>query len=201
MAQDSAHRAAAVELVKYLTTTAQMLKNADAFGVMPSRTSGLAEYAKKNPSAKAWADARAYAQGPVTVAGFDKVLTQFNTDLAALRTGDPKKILADLQRNGEQALAKGHSAAMSPRTSQHPRPAPRSRAGGGPRTAVSPGAPDTPGGTGPAAAPWIPTSCRALSAGRCGSAAALLSTLPVAVLFFCFQRYFVQGANSGAVKE
>ncbi|NJQ00314.1 carbohydrate ABC transporter permease [Streptomyces zingiberis] len=32
-------------------------------------------------------------------------------------------------------------------------------------------------------------------------AAALLATVPVAVLFFCFQRYFVQGANSGAVKE
>lgn len=32
-------------------------------------------------------------------------------------------------------------------------------------------------------------------------AAALLATLPVATLFFCFQRYFVQGANAGAVKE
>ncbi|MEU3655540.1 carbohydrate ABC transporter permease [Streptomyces sp. NPDC032161] len=32
-------------------------------------------------------------------------------------------------------------------------------------------------------------------------AAALLSTLPVAVLFFCFQRQFVNGANAGAVKE
>ncbi|MGW4537290.1 carbohydrate ABC transporter permease [Streptomyces chartreusis] len=32
-------------------------------------------------------------------------------------------------------------------------------------------------------------------------AAALLSTLPVAALFFCFQRYFVQDANAGAVKE
>ena len=32
-------------------------------------------------------------------------------------------------------------------------------------------------------------------------AAALLATLPVAALFFCFQRYFVQGANAGAVKE
>lgn len=32
-------------------------------------------------------------------------------------------------------------------------------------------------------------------------AAALLSTLPVAVLFFCFQRHFVNGANAGAVKE
>ncbi|MFI0908457.1 extracellular solute-binding protein [Streptomyces sioyaensis] len=107
VAQDSSHRAAAVDLVKYLTSSAQQLKNAAAFGVMPSRTSAQAAYAKRNPSAKAWADAGAYAQGPVTVAGFDKVLTQFNTDLAGLATADPKKILADLQRNGEQALTKG----------------------------------------------------------------------------------------------
>jgi len=107
VAQDSAHRAAAVDLVKYLTTSAQQVKNAAAFGVMPSRTSAQAEYAKQNPSAKAWVDANAYAQGPVTIAGFDKVLTQFNTDLAALATTDPKKILAGLQSNGEQALAKG----------------------------------------------------------------------------------------------
>ncbi|GGZ66903.1 sugar ABC transporter substrate-binding protein [Streptomyces bluensis] len=108
VAQESAHRAAAVDLVKYLTTSEQMLKNADAFGVMPSRTSALAEYATKNPDAKAWVDASAHAQGPVTVAGFEKVLTQFNTDLAALPNTDPKKILADLQRNGEQALTKGN---------------------------------------------------------------------------------------------
>lgn len=42
---------------------------------------------------------------------------------------------------------------MFPRTSSHPRPAARSRAGGGPRTADSPGAPDAPGEGGPAAAP------------------------------------------------
>ena len=107
VAKDSAHRAAAVDLVKYLTTSAQQVKNAAAFGVMPSRTSAQAEYVKQNPSAKAWVDGSAYAQGPVTIAGFDKVLTQFNTELAALATTDPKKILADLQSNGEQALTKG----------------------------------------------------------------------------------------------
>ena len=107
VAESSAHRAAAVDLVKYLTTSAQQVKNAAAFGVMPSRTSAQAEYVKQNPSAKAWVDGSAYAQGPVTIAGFDKVLTQFNTDLANLATADPKKILADLQSNGEQALAKG----------------------------------------------------------------------------------------------
>jgi multiple sugar transport system substrate-binding protein len=104
---DSPHRAAAVDLVKYLTTAAQQLKNAAAFGVVPSRTSALTEYAQQNPSAKAWVDGSAYAQGPVTIAGFDKVLTQFNTELKTLGTTDPKQILADLQRNGGQALTKG----------------------------------------------------------------------------------------------
>ncbi|MFJ1656614.1 ABC transporter substrate-binding protein [Streptomyces sp. NPDC088337] len=108
VAAESAHRSAAVDLVTYLNSSAQQLKNADAFGVMPSRTSALAEYAKQNPAAKAWVDGSAYAQGPVTLAGFDKVLGQFNTDLAGLATADPKKILADLQRNGERALTKGN---------------------------------------------------------------------------------------------
>lgn len=107
VAAESTHRAAAVDLVKHLNSREQQLKNASAFGVMPSRTSAQAEYAKQNPDAKAWIDASAYAQGPVTVSGFDKVLGQFNTDLAALRTTDPEKILAGLQRNGEQALGKG----------------------------------------------------------------------------------------------
>ncbi|WP_340559001.1 sugar ABC transporter substrate-binding protein [Streptomyces sp. GSL17-111] len=107
VAEDSSHRAAAVDLVTHLTSSTQQLKNAEAFGVMPSRTSAQTEYAEQNPAATAWVDAGAYAQGPVTIAGFDKVLTQFNTDLAGLATADPEEILADLQRNGEQALAKG----------------------------------------------------------------------------------------------
>ncbi|RDG37648.1 sugar ABC transporter substrate-binding protein [Streptomyces corynorhini] len=108
VAQDSKHRAAGVDLVKYLTSAKQQNTFADAFGVMPSRTSALTTYAEKHPAAKAWVDGSAYAQGPVTIAGFDKVLSQFNTDLQSLRTADPKKILADLQRNGEQAIAKGN---------------------------------------------------------------------------------------------
>lgn len=106
VASESSHRAAAVDLVTYLTSAKQQLKNADAFGVLPSRTSAQAELAKKDPSSKVWLDANAYAQGPVTVAGFDKVLAQFNTDLATLGTTEPKTILGNLQRNGEAALAK-----------------------------------------------------------------------------------------------
>ncbi|MFJ1748483.1 extracellular solute-binding protein [Streptomyces sp. NPDC088116] len=108
VASESAHREAAVDLVTHLTSPDQQLAFADAFGVMPTRTSALATYAEREPSVKAWVDGSAYAQAPVTIAGFDKVLGQFNTDLQSLRTADPKKILADLQRNGEQAIAKGN---------------------------------------------------------------------------------------------
>ncbi|AXG82962.1 sugar ABC transporter substrate-binding protein [Streptomyces paludis] len=108
VAKDSKHRAAGVDLVKYLTSAKQQNAFADAFGVMPSRADALKTYAEKHPAAKAWVDGSAYAQGPVTIAGFDKVLSQFNTDLQSLRTADPKKILGDLQRNGEQAIAKGN---------------------------------------------------------------------------------------------
>ncbi|WP_424860340.1 sugar ABC transporter substrate-binding protein [Streptomyces sp. MMS24-I29] len=108
VAADSAHRAAGVDLVKFLSSAEQQLDFAAAFGVMPSRASALKTYAEKQPAAKAWVDGTTYAQGPVTIAGFDKVLSQFNTDLQSLRTADPKKILSGLQRNGEQAIAKGN---------------------------------------------------------------------------------------------
>jgi multiple sugar transport system substrate-binding protein len=107
VARASAHHAADVDLVKYLTSAKQQLEFANAFGVMPSRDSALKTYAEQHPESRAWVAGNAYAQGPVTVAGFDKVLAQFNTELNSLRTGDPGTILSDLQRNGEQALKKG----------------------------------------------------------------------------------------------
>ncbi|MET9179014.1 extracellular solute-binding protein [Kitasatospora aureofaciens] len=104
IAAKSSHRAAGVDLVKHLTSADQQLEFAKAFGVMPSRTSALAAYAATYPESKAWVDGVAHAQPPVTVPGFNQVLTQFDTDLQSLRTGDPATILAALQRNGEQAL-------------------------------------------------------------------------------------------------
>jgi multiple sugar transport system substrate-binding protein len=100
----SAHHQADVDLVKYLSTASRQMKFAKAFGVMPSRKSALAEYAKAYPADKAFVDGAAYAQGPVTLPGFDKVLTQFDSELASLATSNPKKILSDLQTNGDQVL-------------------------------------------------------------------------------------------------
>ncbi|MER7674559.1 extracellular solute-binding protein [Kitasatospora sp. NPDC096128] len=104
IAAKSRHQAAGVDLVKHLTSADQQLEFAKAFGVMPSRTGALASYAAKYPESKAWVDGVAHSQPPVTVPGFNQVLTQFNTDLQSLRTTDPATILAALQRNGEQAL-------------------------------------------------------------------------------------------------
>jgi multiple sugar transport system substrate-binding protein len=104
IAAKSGHQKAALDLVRYLTTAKQQLAFADAFGVMPSRTDALATYAQKYPQAKAWVDGVAYSQRPVTIAGFNQVLAQFNTDLQALKTASPATILGTLQRNGEQAL-------------------------------------------------------------------------------------------------
>jgi multiple sugar transport system substrate-binding protein len=104
VAAKSGHQKAAVDLVRYLTSAKQQLSFADAFGVMPSRTDALATYAQKYPAAKAWVDGIAYAQRPVTIAGFNQVLTQFNTDLQTLRTSTSAKILGGLQSNGGQVL-------------------------------------------------------------------------------------------------
>ncbi|MGH3324406.1 MAG: sugar ABC transporter substrate-binding protein [Streptomyces sp.] len=107
VAKASTHQAAAVDLVRHLTSTKQQLASSDAIGVMPSRTDALKTFAEQNPESKAWVAGSAYGQGPVTVPGFTKVLDQFNTDLQTLRTGDPRTILSTLQRNGEQAIKKG----------------------------------------------------------------------------------------------
>jgi multiple sugar transport system substrate-binding protein len=104
----SAHHRADVDLVKYLSTASQQMKFAKAFGVMPSRKSALAQYEKAYPADKAFVDGAAYAQGPVTLPGFDKVLSQFDSELGSLATANAKKILSDLQTTGDQAL-KGQS--------------------------------------------------------------------------------------------
>jgi multiple sugar transport system substrate-binding protein len=105
VAKKSAHHEAAVDLVEALTAPDQQMKFAEAFGVMPSRTEALGDYEKSFPDSAAFVAGTEYAQGPVTLPGFDKVLQQFDTELSTLRTADPKEILAELQRNGEQALA------------------------------------------------------------------------------------------------
>ncbi|SCK31860.1 carbohydrate ABC transporter substrate-binding protein, CUT1 family (TC 3.A.1.1.-) [Streptomyces sp. WMMB 714] len=107
VAKESTHQEAAVDLVRHLTSAKEQLASSDAIGVMPSRESVMEEFTKEHPESAGWAEGDKYAQSPVTVPGFTKVLDQFNSDLQSLRTDKPATILSTLQRNGEQALKKG----------------------------------------------------------------------------------------------
>ncbi|MGW2180704.1 sugar ABC transporter substrate-binding protein [Streptomyces sp. NPDC001732] len=104
IAAKSKHHAASVDLVEHLTSDTSQLKFAKTIGVMPSKKTLLDEYKSQNPRAAAWADGATYAQLPVTASGMRQVMAEFNTSLAQLADSDPKKLLNDLQKNGESVL-------------------------------------------------------------------------------------------------
>ena len=96
--------AAAEDLVKFLTSDAQQLKFADAFGVIPSTESAAAEYATKYPENASFVKSNDYAVSPVNFAGSATVISDFNAQLAKLIGGDAKAILASLQTTLQAAL-------------------------------------------------------------------------------------------------
>ena len=105
IAAKSAHQGQAVDLVKSLTSVDQQMAFAKAFGVMPSTQDGATKFAAAYPADAAFAAGGAYAQGPVNTAGFDPVMSAFNSKMATLsKGGDAKAMLAELQKNGDAAL-------------------------------------------------------------------------------------------------
>jgi multiple sugar transport system substrate-binding protein len=104
IAAKSKNQAAAVDLVKSLTSVDQQMTFAKAFGVMPSTTEGAKQYATEFPDDAAFTAGGDYGTGPVNLPGFDPVMAAFNTDLEQLAAKDPKSILATLQKNGDSAL-------------------------------------------------------------------------------------------------
>jgi multiple sugar transport system substrate-binding protein len=106
IAAKSKNQAAAVDLVKYLTSTDQQIAFAKAFGVMPSVKSAASQFSQQFPAQKAFVDGAAYATGPTSLPGFDQVQKDFDSKLLGLSNGssDPKAMLAALQKNGDAAL-------------------------------------------------------------------------------------------------
>jgi multiple sugar transport system substrate-binding protein len=108
IAAKSTHQKQAVDLVKFMISVDQQLAFTKAFGPMPSTLAGIAKFKTLYPSDAAFAAGGAYGQGPVNLPGFDPVMTAFNSKLATLgKGGDPKAMLADLQKNGTAAIAAG----------------------------------------------------------------------------------------------
>ncbi|BCB82325.1 ABC transporter substrate-binding protein [Phytohabitans flavus] len=104
IAAKSKNKDAAVKFVEAMTTAEQQLAYATAFGVMPSRQSAGAQFTQQFPTDKAFIDGVAYAQGPVNAPKMDSVLSDFDTGLQGLTSGDPKALLARVQKNTEAAL-------------------------------------------------------------------------------------------------
>ena len=104
-AADSANKTGALDLVQKLTTKSDQLAFAKAFGVMPSIQSAASEWKKDFPSLAPFLDAATYAQNVPAAKGVSDVVTDFNSQVAKLATGDPKAILSSTQTN-LQALLK-----------------------------------------------------------------------------------------------
>ena len=101
MAADSGNQEAALGLAEYLTSTEQQLAFSQAFGVMPSIQSAAEQWTSDNPDLAAFLAGADYAQGIPTYDGTADVITDFNSALQGLKTGDPQEILDSVQSNLE----------------------------------------------------------------------------------------------------
>ena len=107
VAQKSAHQAAAVDFVNYLTTVDQQMTFAKAFGVMPSRQAAKTQFTTQFPDQAAFVTGADNAFGPVGFPGFDAVQKDFDSKIQGLSDGssDPKSMLSSLQKNATDALS------------------------------------------------------------------------------------------------
>ncbi|MDN4612989.1 extracellular solute-binding protein [Leifsonia sp. F6_8S_P_1B] len=101
IAADSPNQAAALKLVEKLTSKSDQLAFSEAFGPMPSIKSAADEWKSANPELVPFLDAADYAKGVPTAKGSADVVTDLNSKLESLATGDPKSILEATQKNLE----------------------------------------------------------------------------------------------------
>ncbi|GAB3801724.1 sugar ABC transporter substrate-binding protein [Micromonospora zhanjiangensis] len=94
----------AIKFVEAMTTADQQMTFAKAFGVMPSRQSAKDAYTAAFPTDKPFIEGAEYAHGPVNAPKMDSVLSDLDTGIQGLAGGDPKALLARVQKNAEAAL-------------------------------------------------------------------------------------------------
>ncbi|MEW1959371.1 extracellular solute-binding protein [Kineococcus sp. NPDC059986] len=99
IAADSPNQAAALKLVEQLTSADSQLAFSKAFGPMPSIGSAAEQWKTENPQLVPFLDAVDYAQGVPTAKGSADVVTDLNSKLESLATGDPQQILSQTQTN------------------------------------------------------------------------------------------------------
>ena len=106
IAQKSKNQAAAIDFVKFLTSTDQQIAFAKAFGVMPSVQSAKSQFTSEFPDQQAFVAGADYATGPTSLPGFDQVQKDFDSKILGLSDGssNPQSMVDDLQKNAEAAL-------------------------------------------------------------------------------------------------
>ena len=106
VAAASTKQDAAVSFINYMTKAETQVILADAFGVLPSRASAGDGYLAANPENAPFVNAGRYGRGQVTLPAFGAVLAEFDKGLLGLADGttDPKALLEETQKNGEDAL-------------------------------------------------------------------------------------------------
>jgi len=104
MAADSPNQQAALALVEYLTSTEQQLAFSKAFGPMPSIQSAAEQWSADNPQSVAFLAGADYAKAVPTTDGIASVITDFNSGLESLETGNPQELLDTTQSNIEAII-------------------------------------------------------------------------------------------------
>ena len=109
IAAASDNQEAAVALVEHMVNPEEQQMFAEAFGPTPSRQSLADWFTEQNPELAAFIAGVDYSRGPVSAAGFESVLADFDTQLEALSAGSasPEEILERLQETSEEALTGG----------------------------------------------------------------------------------------------
>ena len=95
-----------MSFVQFLTSYAQQLAFANAFGVLPGRISAANAYAKAVPSVAAFVAGAKYSMAQVGTVGFPTVQAAFDSQVTGLATGssNPVTMLNQLQSNADALL-------------------------------------------------------------------------------------------------
>lgn len=96
-------RESTIDLIEFLTSDAQQLAFAEAFGVIPSTESGSAAYAEQFPDNAAFVAGVASATSPVAFQGASAAIADFNTQLEQIGSAEPSSLLSTLQANLQAA--------------------------------------------------------------------------------------------------
>jgi len=106
VAKASPNKAAAIDFVKFLTSSEQQLAFTKDFPVMPSRKSLSDEWLAGKPELKAFVSGAEYAKKAVFVPGFATVIDAFNDGIQGLAAGNKTvdQVVSSTQQAGKDVL-------------------------------------------------------------------------------------------------